>query len=105
VGTAKQIRDGVANRLGEGKPELEAMIEQRMKHCVGSPEEEILTCEYFSQGTLVAAMDTIVGFVRKLKGLPKEELEGFNGKKCAQCGCGFKTYLVSPDKRCPAGKW
>ena len=105
IDTAKQIRDGVANHLSESNPEIEAMIQERIKHCVGDPENGLATCENFTHGDLAAAADSAFDFIRKLKGLPENELKDFNGKKCAQCGCGFQLYLKSPEKKCPVGKW
>ena len=105
IDTLKQIRQGVSNHLSEDTPELQEMIDSRMKWCVGDPEQGIPTCEHFSHSNINAAAEGVLDFVRKLNGLPEDQLKSFEGKQCSVCGCSFRLYLKSEDKQCPKGKW
>lgn len=106
IETMRQIRDGVSNHLSEDKPEIKALIAKRLQHCVGDLEAGKTPCEYFEQGGVLRSMfDSSFDYIRKLKGLPENELKSENGKKCSQCGCSFQIYLKSPEKTCPKNKW
>lgn len=106
IATAKQIRDGVLNDLKGETPEKNAMIEARMKYCVGSPEEGIATCEHFAFDSFVEKVDEAFSLLKSIAKIPEDErLKDYSGKKCAKCGCHFTKYLVSPEKTCPLGKW
>ncbi len=93
---AKEIKEGFENliksKLGLLEKDVKLEAERRLPICLNCPLRVDDTCSRENKGKVVKTFT----YYNKIR----EEGDDYNG-----CGCSLHAKVLSPDTKCPLGKW